>query len=329
MSQPHFTPRSRTKSFIVIPARLASTRLPRKLLLRETGKSLIQHTYEAASRATLACGVCVATDHEEILAEVRGFGGQVANDQPHGRQRHRPRGRNRRRSPGHRHLRQRAGRRAGARRRVDRSGHPAAGRQSGDVDVHAGHADSPPRAVRGSGLREGRLRRARPGVVLQPQPDSARPRLGRCAAERPTRRISSSTWASTPIAATFFSKLAQMPPSPLEQLEKLEQLRVLEAGHPIVVGVVDEPTFGIDTPRGLSGVCPTGAGTLRCGSRVRRPWSHARAQVRAVSPEMSGTFDRQIALPLRRRGRSKVPDTFRQPASRGFPLLKPIPIPLS
>ncbi len=38
-------------SHIIIPARLASTRLPRKLLLRETGKTLLQHTYEAASRA--------------------------------------------------------------------------------------------------------------------------------------------------------------------------------------------------------------------------------------------------------------------------------------
>ncbi len=56
MSQPHLTLRSRTKSFIVIPARLASTRLPRKLLLRETGKSLIQHTYEAAQPRHAAGG---------------------------------------------------------------------------------------------------------------------------------------------------------------------------------------------------------------------------------------------------------------------------------
>jgi 3-deoxy-manno-octulosonate cytidylyltransferase (CMP-KDO synthetase) len=28
----------------------------------------------------------------------------------------------------------------------------------------------------------------------------------------------------------------------------LEQLRVLDAGHAIVVGVIDEPTVGIDTP---------------------------------------------------------------------------------
>ena len=45
----------------------------------------------------------------------------------------------------------------------------------------------------------------------------------------------------------FLLGLAAMPPSKLEKAEKLEQLRVLEAGYPIVVGVVDEPTFGIDT----------------------------------------------------------------------------------
>jgi 3-deoxy-manno-octulosonate cytidylyltransferase (CMP-KDO synthetase) len=39
-----------------------------------------------------------------------------------------------------------------------------------------------------------------------------------------------------------------MRPSALERIEKLEQLRVIEAGYSIRVGVVDEPTFGIDTP---------------------------------------------------------------------------------
>ena len=46
------TPRLRATSHVVIPARLASTRLPRKLLLSETGKPLIQHTYEAACQAS-------------------------------------------------------------------------------------------------------------------------------------------------------------------------------------------------------------------------------------------------------------------------------------
>jgi 3-deoxy-manno-octulosonate cytidylyltransferase (CMP-KDO synthetase) len=46
----------------------------------------------------------------------------------------------------------------------------------------------------------------------------------------------------------FLLKLASLPPAPLEQVENLEQLRVLHAGYSILVGVVDEPTFGIDTP---------------------------------------------------------------------------------
>jgi 3-deoxy-manno-octulosonate cytidylyltransferase (CMP-KDO synthetase) len=45
----------------------------------------------------------------------------------------------------------------------------------------------------------------------------------------------------------FLLGLAQMPTSALENLEKLEQLRVLEAGHEILLCVIDEPTIGIDT----------------------------------------------------------------------------------
>jgi 3-deoxy-manno-octulosonate cytidylyltransferase (CMP-KDO synthetase) len=46
----------------------------------------------------------------------------------------------------------------------------------------------------------------------------------------------------------FLLRLATMPPDSVEQVEKLEQLRVLRAGYPILVGRVDEPTIGIDTP---------------------------------------------------------------------------------
>ncbi len=71
-----------TTSYVIIPARMHSTRLPRKMLLRETGKSLIRHTYEAARRAKRPRGICVATDHEEIAAEVRSFGGEVFMTSP-------------------------------------------------------------------------------------------------------------------------------------------------------------------------------------------------------------------------------------------------------
>jgi 3-deoxy-manno-octulosonate cytidylyltransferase (CMP-KDO synthetase) len=45
----------------------------------------------------------------------------------------------------------------------------------------------------------------------------------------------------------FLLNLGALPPSPLEQLEKLEQLRFLQAGRTIVVGQVAQPTQGIDT----------------------------------------------------------------------------------
>ena len=58
---------------IVIPARLESTRLPRKLLLDQTGKTLIQHTYEAACKSTQASQVLVAVDDQELLDAVNSF----------------------------------------------------------------------------------------------------------------------------------------------------------------------------------------------------------------------------------------------------------------
>ena len=39
-----------------------------------------------------------------------------------------------------------------------------------------------------------------------------------------------------------------MPPGRLEQIEKLEQLRVLEAGYPIAIDITEDPTIGVDTP---------------------------------------------------------------------------------
>jgi len=67
----------RCRTAIIIPARLSSTRLPRKMLLCETGKPLLQHTYEAAQRCRRVDQVIVATDCEEILAVVEGFGGEA------------------------------------------------------------------------------------------------------------------------------------------------------------------------------------------------------------------------------------------------------------
>src|SRR5688500_6857651 len=65
-----------SRSYVVIPARYASTRLPGRMRLRETGRTLLQHTYEAACAARKPAGVLVATDHAEIAAEVERFRGE-------------------------------------------------------------------------------------------------------------------------------------------------------------------------------------------------------------------------------------------------------------
>ena len=67
---------------IVIPARLSSQRLPRKMLLAETGRPLVEHTCRAAATSRHGGRVVVATDSEEIAAAVRGFGGEAVMTSP-------------------------------------------------------------------------------------------------------------------------------------------------------------------------------------------------------------------------------------------------------
>lgn len=62
----------------VLPARYASTRLPGKPLLTETGRPLLQHVWEQVCRAQRLDPVIVATDDERIADAARGFGAQVA-----------------------------------------------------------------------------------------------------------------------------------------------------------------------------------------------------------------------------------------------------------
>lgn len=65
----------RMKVIAVIPARLASTRLPRKMLREIAGVPLLARVYEGVRRCTALDQVIVATDSDEILrfCEQRGF----------------------------------------------------------------------------------------------------------------------------------------------------------------------------------------------------------------------------------------------------------------
>lgn len=62
------------KAIAVIPARLASTRLPRKMLREIAGKPLIGVVYEAVRSSPLLADVIVATDSEEIMSACRAHG---------------------------------------------------------------------------------------------------------------------------------------------------------------------------------------------------------------------------------------------------------------
>ncbi len=59
----------------IIPSRYASTRLPGKPLRLIHGKTLVRRVYERAALAKVPEIVLVATDHEDIAAEVSSFGG--------------------------------------------------------------------------------------------------------------------------------------------------------------------------------------------------------------------------------------------------------------
>jgi len=70
------------RATIIIPARYASTRFPGKPLAQLWGKPLIQHVYERARKAQLADHVVVATDDARIATAARAFGAAVALTRP-------------------------------------------------------------------------------------------------------------------------------------------------------------------------------------------------------------------------------------------------------
>lgn len=67
---------------LAIPARLASTRLPRKVLLDLGGRPVLQHVWERARRAKLASAVVILADSDEVAQVARGFGAEVIMTDP-------------------------------------------------------------------------------------------------------------------------------------------------------------------------------------------------------------------------------------------------------
>lgn len=235
------------RSYLVIPARLASSRLPRKMLLRETGKPLIQHTYESALEARRPLGVCVATDSEEIFEVVRGFGGQVRMTDP------------------------------GAASGTDRVAEIAQTMEEIDLFVNL-QGDEPELGGKAIDLAISLLE-AHPEASISTLATPIRSRRQwedpACVKVVLDGRGRALYFSRAPIPyprqwedelldmdpAVFYQHiglyvyrrevlldLARRPPSRLEQIERLEQLRALEAGYTILVGVIEYHGLGIDTP---------------------------------------------------------------------------------
>jgi 3-deoxy-manno-octulosonate cytidylyltransferase (CMP-KDO synthetase) len=236
----------RPTSLVVIPARLASARLPRKMLLSATGKPLVQHTYESACRARRPVGVCVAADGPEIAEAVRAFGGEVELTDPAA-----PSGTDR--------VAEVARRRGEIDIFVNVQGdEPEMGGESVDRVVELLDRPEAAMATLAAPLRS-RRQLDDPACVKVVFDRSGRALyFSRSPIPYPREWDDSLLRTEPPIwyvhlgvyayRREFLLELAAMPPSRLEQTEKLEQLRVLEAGHTILVGLIDEPTFGIDTP---------------------------------------------------------------------------------
>ncbi len=228
----------------VIPARFASTRLPGKPLLAVTGKPLIQHVVEAARRCALLDRIIVATDDMRIFEAVRKFGGEAAmtrDDHPSGTDR----------------VAEVAASLAHAEIIVNLQGdEPEISPEALNSLVNAMRAaPNPPMATLASPirdesdvprslLREGRAARADGRALYFSRSPIPMHRDG-----APEGGIYGHLHMGVyAYRRDFLLSMARLPVSPLERAEKLEQLRVLDAGHAIAVGIVEEPSIGIDTP---------------------------------------------------------------------------------
>lgn len=237
---------STTSNYIVIPARLQSTRLPRKMLLSETGKSLIQHTYESASKAIKPSGICIATDHPAISQEVQRFGGQALMTNPDA-------------ASGTDRVAEVAQSMPDVEIFVNVQGdEPEIEAASIDLVITLLEQDSEANvATLATPIRE-RTILEDPNCVKVVRDQHGRALYFSRSPIPYAREWSDELLHSEPpnfllhLGIYAYRRRALMdftswPTARLERLERLEQLRLLNAGHKIAVGVVDHAPPGIDT----------------------------------------------------------------------------------
>ena len=232
---------------IVIPARLGATRLPNKPLADLHGKPMLWHVWERARRAQSIAGVWIATPDAEIVRAVKGFGGEAVLTSPNHR------------TGGDRVAEAALSLPPHIRIVVNVQGDEPL-LEPETIDAVAAPLIADESLVMASAmcrLPEGRetdaavvkvvcdvqnfalyfSRAALPFVRDTTAPPAYRQHVGLYAYRR-----------------DFLQTLASLPPSPLEQVESLEQLRVLENGHRIRMVEIAGIPESVDTPEDLERV---------------------------------------------------------------------------
>ena len=237
-------PTSKLTVLGVIPARLASTRLPRKVLREIAGRPMLWHVYERARQAPHLADVLVATDSDEVVDVCRSFNIPAILTSPA-----HPSG-------------------------TDRIWEVAQGRVA-DVYVNV-QGDEPL-------ISPAHIERLIQPFIEHPETQVTTLMIRATEAELASRTVNKVV-CDAMSRALYFSKFPipfdrdgrgvvrykhmglyayrrhaleayhQLPPSVLERAEGLEQLRFLEHGIPIVVAETDEPTIGVDTEEDLRAV---------------------------------------------------------------------------
>jgi 3-deoxy-manno-octulosonate cytidylyltransferase (CMP-KDO synthetase) len=228
------------KVVAVIPARLASTRLPRKMLREIAGEPLVAWVYRAATRCSAISEVVVATDSDEILTYCREHGFSVRMTS--------------------------ASHRSGTERAHEISTVMAADAylniQGDEPLIRPEHIDSLLEVMRRPGVEVGTLKTPAAEIDIQNPgavkvvTDSAGKALYFSRATIPYDRDASrpryykhlGLYAHTKKALDMF---VSWPESLLERVERLEQLRFLENGIPIYVAETPFDTVGVDTEEDL------------------------------------------------------------------------------
>ena len=231
------------KTIAVIPARLASTRLPRKMLREIAGKPLVGWVYEAVLSSPLLSDVIIATDSEEILnvCNTHGWKAQMTS----------------------------SAHRSGTERVHEISNHIRAdvyvNVQGDEPLVRAEQIASLLNVMKDSSIQVGTLK------TPCPQEDISNPSAVKVVTEANGRALYFSR-ATLPFdrdgtSPSYFKHLGlyayrksaldfflSQPESTLEKSERLEQLRFLENGVPIHVGKTLHDSVGVDTEEDLQRV---------------------------------------------------------------------------